>query len=200
MISRRRLLQCGATLTTAGMLTPARASITGSQRKMIFVRVPGGWDTTRVFSPVFDNPNVDMEEEAELDIVGDLEYVAHPDRPEVTNFFTQYGSQTAILNGLIIPSINHMICNRLLYTANSSATEPDWATRIAAAKSTDYPLPHVLISGKAIGGHQNDLIVRVGDNGQLEHLKSVTDKSILVVDHYQQMKLMMMAMDTLNVP
>ena len=172
MISRRRLLQCGATLTTAGILTPARASITASKRKMIFVRVPGGWDTTRVFSPVFDNPQVDMEEAAELGIIGDLEYVAHPARPEVTNFFTQYGPKTAILNGLIIPSINHMICNRLLYTANSSATEPDWATRIAAAKANDYPLPHVLISGKAIGGHQNDLIIRVGDNGQLGKLIS----------------------------
>ena len=172
MISRRRLLQSGAVLTASGLITPAKAEISAARRKMLFLRVPGGWDTTRVFSPVFDNPQVDMEDDAELDMVGDLQYVAHPDRPGVTDFFTRFGEQTAILNGIIVPSINHMICNRLLYTANSSATEPDWATRIAAANSEEYPLPHVLISGKAIGGHQNDLIVRVGNNGQLEKLIS----------------------------
>ena len=172
MIGRRRLLQSCATIGTASLLQPAYGSISSSERKMIFVRVPGGWDTTRVFSPVFDNPNVSMESEAQETFAGDLRFVDHPDRPQINTFFSEFSQQTVILNGLIIPSINHLICERLLYSANSSGTVPDWATQIAAAKRDKYPLPHVLISGKAIGGKQNDLIVRVGNNGQLEKLLS----------------------------
>lgn len=175
-ISRRNLLR---TLSVAGASTilpmsSARGSsrIAPNQRKIIFLRVPGGWDTTRVFAPMFQYSDIDMENEAYLESIGDLSYVAHPNRPNVSTFFQRYGTKTTILNGLIVPSINHMICNRLLYTANSSGNEPDWATRIAADTVNDYSLPHVLISGKALGGLDNNLIVRVGENGQLEQLLS----------------------------
>ena len=111
-----------------------------------------------------------MEEEAQLSMVSDLSYVSHPDRPEVDTYFQDFTPQTAILNGIIVPNINHMICNRLLYTGSSTGTEPDWATRIARSTAQNYPLPHMLISGKAIGGLQSDLIVNVGENGQLQQL------------------------------
>ena len=42
------------------------------KRKFIFLRVPGGWDTTRVLAPMFSNPNIDMENEAELRILEDI--------------------------------------------------------------------------------------------------------------------------------
>ena len=178
----------GAVVTASGLIKPAKASINASERKFIFVRVPGGWDTTRVFSPVFDNPQVEMEEEAQFDSISGLDYVAHYNRPEITNFFTQHAEKTAIVNGIIIPSINHLICDRLLYTANSSATDPDWGTRIAAAKSTQYPLPHVLISGKALGGYQNDMIIRVGENGQMEKLISGNISQLSDIEVYNPTK------------
>ena len=174
-LSRRNFLQGSLGLGTLGLGTLAlnsnvHASISASKRKFIFLRVPGGWDTTRVFAPMFSNPNIDMEDEGELAMVGDLSYVSHPERPEVDQYFQNFGAQSAILNGIIVPNINHMICNRLIYTGSSTGTEPDWATRIAASKVEDYPLPHMLISGKALGGLQSDLIISVGDNGQLEQL------------------------------
>lgn len=173
--SRRQFLQGSLGLGALGWggipLHPsASASISGSKRKFIFLRVPGGWDTTRVFAPMFENSNIDMEEDAQRSIIGDLSFVSHPDRPEVDDYFQAFASETAILNGVIIPNINHMICNRLLYTGSSTGIEPDWATRIAAAKAEDYPLPHMLLSGQAIGGLQSDLIVNVGENGQLGQL------------------------------
>ena len=174
-LSRRTFLQSSLGLGTLGLSSlglssNSYASISAGKRKFIFLRVPGGWDTTRVFAPMFSNPNIDMENEGELAMVGDLSYVSHPERPEVDQYFQNFGSQSAILNGIIVPNINHMICNRLLYSGSSTGTEPDWATRIAASKAEDYPLPHVLISGKALGGLQSDLIINVGDNGQLEQL------------------------------
>ena len=70
-ISRRNLLR---TLSVAGASTilpmsSARASsgIAPNQRKIIFLRVPGGWDTTRVFAPMFQYSDIDMENEAQLD-------------------------------------------------------------------------------------------------------------------------------------
>ena len=174
-IRRREFIQGALGLGSLGLGSlsisdSARASISASKRKFIFLRVPGGWDTTRVFAPMFDNPNIDMEEDAYQNWADELTFVSHPDRPEVDHYFQEFSSQTAILNGIIIPNINHMICNRLIYTGSSTGTEPDWATRIAASQAQDYPLPHMLLSGKAIGGLQSDLIVNVGDNGQLQQL------------------------------
>ena len=171
--SRRQFIQGSLGLGALGIssfTSDIQASISASRRKFIFLRVPGGWDTTRVFAPMFANPNIDMENEAELRIQEDISYVSHPNRPEVDSYFQEFASQTAVLNGIIVPNINHMICNRLLYTGSSTGTEPDWATRIAASTAQDYPLPHMLISGKAIGGLQSNVIINVGENGQLKKL------------------------------
>ena len=73
-MKRRSLLT--SALAGAGLLTvqsqKARANATGSDRKFLFVRVPHGWDTTRVFTPMFTTPGVAMEDDAFLRNVEDI--------------------------------------------------------------------------------------------------------------------------------
>ena len=74
-LSRRQFIQGSLGLSALGMasFTPnIQASISAAKRKFIFLRVPGGWDTTRVFAPMFSNPNIDMENEAELRVQEDI--------------------------------------------------------------------------------------------------------------------------------
>ena len=76
--------------------------------------------------------------------------------------------KTAILNGLIVPSVNHF-CDRLLYSDSSTGSVPDWATQIASANTTGI-VCHVLISGRALAGNRANLIVNVGTDGQMSDL------------------------------
>ena len=170
---KRRSLITSA-LAGAGLLTiptrEAKANTAASDRKFLFVRVPHGWDTTRVFTPMFSTTGVSMEEDAFTRTVEDINYVAHDNRPAVDTFFDTYGRHTALLNGLIVPSVNHAICDRLLYSDSSTGSSPDWATQIASAQSDRYTLPHVLVSGRVLAGNRANLIVNVGTEGQMNQL------------------------------
>lgn len=163
-------LGIGSALLTLPRLSSA--TIAGSDRKFIFIRVPGGWDTTRVFAPMFHVSGIEMEDEASLGQSGGISYVSHESRPIVDQFFADFSSRTAIVNGLIVPSVNHAICDRLLYSDSSTGSVPDWGTQIASANSDRYSLPHVLISGRAMAGNRANLIVNVGTDGQMSDLLS----------------------------
>jgi hypothetical protein len=149
---------------------PALATTAARDRKFLFVRVPHGWDTTRVFSPMFDTSGVSMESDAFSEQIEDIVYVSHDERPSVDQFFSDFASRTAILNGLIVPSVNHAICDRLLYSDSSTGSNPDWGTQIASAQAERYSLPHVLISGRVIAGNRANIIVNVGTDGQMDQL------------------------------
>ena len=88
-MKRRSLFKTG--VASAGLLglpmTRAQANISGSERKFLFVRVPHGWDTTRVFTPMFSTSGIAMESDAFTNQVEDIQYVAHDDRPAVDTFF-----------------------------------------------------------------------------------------------------------------
>jgi hypothetical protein len=173
-LSRRHLL--GASLAGAGALgvgglsRVARASVARSDLKFVFVRIFGGWDTTRVFADALDNPNLDFERDAQSGTVGDLRFIDHPDRPRVRTFFEDHGDRTLILNGLVVPSINHRICERLAMTGGNRETAADWPTVIAHAQADRFNLPHVVASGRSIPGKLGGSVVRIGDSGQVGRL------------------------------
>lgn len=170
-MKRRDLLKLTA-IGTSTMPWPrvVNAATSARDRKFLFVRVPHGWDTTRVFSPMFDTTGVSMELDAFSQQIEDIVYVSHDERPAVDQFFADFAQHTAILNGLIVPSVNHAICDRLLYSDSSTGSNPDWATQIASAQSERYSLPHVLISGRVIAGNRANIIVNVGTDGQMDQL------------------------------
>ena len=172
-MKRRDLLKLGTIGTGVGSLvSPVMANTSASDRKFLFVRVPHGWDTTRVFAPMFSTSGVSMESDAFTMQVEDIDYVSHEERPSVDQFFTDFASRVAVLNGLIVPSVNHAICDRLLYSDSSTGSSPDWGTQIASAQAERYSLPHVLISGRVLAGNRANIIVNVGTDGQMDQLLS----------------------------
>jgi len=181
--SRRDLLRASAAgsltlpgaLTGGGLLAPraARAASTagGSDLKFLFVMAYGGWDTTRCLTPMYDNPVVDHEADGAPTAYGDLTIVDHPERPSVTEFFSRYYERSLILNGLLVPSVAHSACMRMVMTGFSTgAHHPDWAAALAAPLGDTFTLPHLVISGPSYPGPYSAYVTRTGSSGQLDAL------------------------------
>jgi hypothetical protein len=115
----------GGLMVGAALPGLARAALSASDRRFLFVFVDGGWDPTWVFATVFDNSLVDMPEDAELAESGGLSWVSGANRPAVDDYFVKYGHRTAIVNGLEVRSVAHERCKRLLLTGQSAADADD---------------------------------------------------------------------------
>lgn len=168
--SRRALLGGGAAALCAAGLRAGRArAATGGERLFLFVFAQGGWDPTRTLQAEFDNPAVSMEPDAEPATAGGIRYVDHPDRPSVRAFMEAWHSRTLVLNGVLVRSIAHDICLRLMMTGTTSESNPDWAAAIAAA-GEGHPLPELVLSGPSFPGELGVAVARAGDSGQLSAL------------------------------
>ena len=167
-MDRRRFLRGSlATLVGGALAGPALAATPG--RKFVFVGAQGGWDPTRVFQPVFDLSGVDLEAGASVASLGDLTWVSQSTRPSVDAFFTNWASQSLILNGVLVPSIAHDICRMLVLTGSVSGLDPDWPAIIGSAEP-DRILPHIVIGGPSFPGDRGTAVARTGGFGQLEGL------------------------------
>lgn len=175
MITRRSFVGASAAVTAAGMLPSRRAraaSPNGSDLKFVFVVNYGGWDPTRVFAPEFSNPAFDMERLSDSVSLGDLTYVGNDDRPSVTRFMESWYARTAFINGILVPSIAHDNCLRLSMTGTTATSRSDWPAVIAAARSEDFSLPHLVIAGPSFPGDFGANVTRTGSSGQLEGMLS----------------------------
>jgi hypothetical protein len=168
-MNRRNFLFASALAATLGIPFPSRA-VAGNQRKLIFVFAPGGWDITRVFAPAFGNPLVAMEADADRASAGGIDYVAHPLRPSVDQFFSRYHDRSLVLNGMLVRSIAHEICTMIAMTGTSSGTSPDWGAIVADQDRLGYTLPHLVLSGPSFPGDKGVAVARTGQAGQLEAL------------------------------
>jgi uncharacterized protein (DUF1501 family) len=176
MLSRRRFLaSTTAALAAAGLPASARAA-SGADLKFVFVLAYGGWDVTRVFAPEFDNPNVDMELDAGTMSQGGLAWVSHAARPSVDTFRRRHVSRTLILNGLLVPSVGHETCLRLILTGSTAEGRSDWPALLAASQLDAWPLPHLVIDAPSFAGEYGVAVSRTGESGQLDGL---LDASVL---------------------
>lgn len=170
-LTRRSLLGAvGAALAAPALVPMARASVSRADLRFVFVRIFGGWDTTRAFAPEFDNENVAMEDYAAPAQAGNIAYVDAEERPGVREFFERYHSRLLVVNGLVVPSVNHRICLQLAMTGSNAESAADWPTLIATAQANRYGLPHVVAGGQPIPGDLGTNLVRVGSNGQIDSL------------------------------
>ena len=174
-LTRRQFLQ-----STAGILAynslfslsrKARAEDNSGYQgeKIVFITCFGGWDPTRVLVPAFDNPLVSMEANAEKMSIGDLDYVAHPERVGVQNFFQNFASKTAFVHGILTPSVAHMACLQYARTGFISG-HPDWPSILAKEIFSHTPIPHLAVSGTVYSAQFSSLVSRTGAGGQLEAL------------------------------
>jgi hypothetical protein len=184
-ISRRNFLGC-TSAALAGLTLPvqsALASGAGNDRKFIFVINYGGWDPTQVFSAEFENPNVDMPVNAEPMTIGDMRLVDHEERASARQFFQTHHEKCLVIKGLLVPSVAHQNCVRLLLTGSSATGRSDWPAIMANAQATSFPLPHIVVAGPSFPGSLGGVVSRTGNSGQLEALLdgSIADWSDIAV-------------------
>jgi uncharacterized protein (DUF1501 family) len=168
MFNRRHFLALGS----SGLLLPRRllAAKSKSERKFFFIYCYGGWDTTMVYTPEFDNSNIDMEADAEQTEANGITFVTHESRPAVQTFFETYGDRCCVINGMEVRSVTHERCQRLLFTGTSDADADDWGVLMASNTAVAYPVPHLVLSGPAFSAENMANVVRVGEVGQLVDL------------------------------
>lgn len=170
--SRRGLLRTGLAAGLASVAPrPARAaSISPADRKFVFVFACGGWDPTRVLADGFDHGIVDMEASSQRASAGDLTFVDNPNRPSVTTFFQRYGARTALVQGLLVPSIAHEACFVLSFTGGPSDMGTDWPSILGAAAMNRYIAPTLVLGGPTFPGINLPAVVQTGSAGQLSDL------------------------------
>jgi hypothetical protein len=156
----------------AGLVPFQSLAASQSDLNFVFVFNGGGWDPTRVFANCFEQRAVDMELDSGLSNIGDLRWVDHVDRPSVTNFFERYHNRSVIFNGLLVPSVAHGNCRRLMMTGTSNDGASDWAAIIAGGASMELALPQMVLSGPSYPGQHGVSVTRAGTGGQLDALLS----------------------------
>ncbi|MFT5685414.1 MAG: hypothetical protein ACI8RZ_006365 [Myxococcota bacterium] len=172
-LSRRALI--GSTAAAAGLAAlprAARAAVSPTDRRFLFIYTTGGWDPVFAFAPLLGLDSVHTEPDAVEAVVGNLPYVSHPDRPSVDDFFSLYGSQLAVINGVYVPSISHGTALRLMTTGNITGSGGDWPTRIGAARSDAFLIPHLLVGGPGFAGDYGMFVARASSSSQLADLTS----------------------------
>ncbi len=148
----RRAFGLGALGAPLGALALGAAE--RSARRLLVVHAEGGWDPLAVFAPMFDAPNIQMEEGAAPLTVGSFTLVDGPERPSVAEFFRTWGDRTLLINGLSTRSVNHEVCQAVALTGTPSDGSADWGTLLALGAGDRYYLPHLVLSGPAFpGGH-----------------------------------------------
>lgn len=171
-LSRRGLLTSAAGLAALAALGLPRRALASvpADRSFVFVFAQGGWDITRVFAPVYDNAGVDVEPDGEPATAGGIRYVDHATRPSVRQFFERHHARALVLNGLMVPSVNHETCTRLVLTGGSREGSADWGAHIGHAARGRTTLPHLVFGGPSFPGPLAESVVRTGSTGQLDAL------------------------------
>lgn len=170
MWTRRQFGLMGA----AAALLPrqARAAVPAANRCFLFIHCRGGWDPLVSLLPAMDAGDTDADATPAEE--GGIAFVDHPDRPSVRAFFERNGGRTCLLHGVEVRSIAHERCHRILLTGRGDAGADDWPSLLAANSPQELLLPHLLLAGGAFNRNHGDVVVRVGDDGQLPSLLSGT--------------------------
>jgi hypothetical protein len=170
--NRRQFLQTsglGAIALGAGLVPMRGLAASGSDLNFVFIFNGGGYDPTRVFANCFEQRGVDMEVDSGLTTVGGLSFVDHDDRPSVRLFFDRYHERSLILNGMLVPSVAHGSCRRLMMTGTTNDGASDWGA-IVAGQSSDVALPQLVLGGPSYPGQFGTAVTRAGTSGQLDAL------------------------------
>jgi hypothetical protein len=179
LLSRRRFLtRTGSGLIAASAVgaaglsfsRPSQAAVAAADLRFIFLMAQGGWDTTRVFTPAFHIPGVAMEADATTATVGNLEFVDHPGRPLVRDFFMDHHERMLLLQGMMVRSVAHPKAYVISMSGDPTGLSPDWPAIISSTQADRFPLPSLVLGGLSYPAHLSAITGRAGHNGQLEAL------------------------------
>ena len=105
----------------------------------------GGWDTTYLMDPKGVNGLNRLYAEGDILTHGNHKFAPTAPHKEggLSNedFFTKYGSELLVVNGIDYSVNNHTPCQRYMATGKLDSLEfPTFAAMVAACKGSDYPL------------------------------------------------------------
>lgn len=173
MTTRRNFLRLGAAgsmLAGLGLhdIPLATARQSGRPCRLVMMVAYGGWDPTFALDPKPDSDEVDLIP-GDIQRFGDLPIWVHEDRPAVTEFFTQWGAQTAVINGVGVESLAHESCVKVMLTGRLG-DDPDLGSRVAAELGGDLALPYLALSphAKTYGG-----VAQAGQFGDTNQLMAL---------------------------
>jgi uncharacterized protein (DUF1501 family) len=177
-LKRRTFLQGALAAAAAGLLPfelpaargegPPRG---GPARNLVIVLNSGGWDTTHVFDPKPGVAGIDAPA-GEVGTYGNLSVFVPPGCPNVDAFFTAYGAQAAVINGVQISSFIHPDCVKRVLTGAPTTTKPDVGAIVASELGRDRPVPYLVLGSSAISGPLGPITGRAGTTNQLAGLLS----------------------------
>ena len=168
-MNRRELLQYTAAAGALGLLPKAAAAPrnTGPKRRLIMVLAQGGWDTTYALDPKTQSAMVDVPAGAITRFGQNLDIFTDASRPNVTNFFTKYYDQTAVVRGISVASVAHQECVKRMATGTRNETNPDMGAIVAHDNGNDLPLPYLILGDTAFAGEYAVSAGRVGSTNQI---------------------------------
>ena len=176
MSTRRRFLYrlggAAAALTAGLHAHRAPAAVPGGGRpcNVVVVLAYGGWDAMWALDPKPDSPEVDRIP-GDVQNFGELPIWTHPDRPAVTQFFTDWGSRTAVINGIGVDSLAHETCAKMML-AGGLGERPDVAALVGAELGRELPLPYLALSAQAKMHGLEEASGRLGASNQLMALST----------------------------
>lgn len=174
---RRDFLGAGAALAAMVGLPSVAAAAGAADRRFLFVFANGGWDPTRALSPGWGTAAA-MEPDAVAAEIGGLPFVDHPGRPSVRAFFEANAQRSVIVEGVLVPSVAHDACTRILMTGSADDGRPDWPAILGSA-APEHLLPHLVTGGPSFPGPLGSVVARTGLYGQLNDLVQGRNSSSL---------------------
>jgi hypothetical protein len=172
-LNRRDLLKGSAMLGAAtflpSFLTPARAQVAATSKKLVMVLNYGGWDQTYALDPKPGLPLVDAPA-GELRTYGGVSIWSDPSRPNVDTFFEKWADRTSIINGVQVRSFVHTDCIKRMLTGSPSETTPDMGAIAAFELAPELPVPYLALGQFSRSGPLAAISGRAGTTNQLQAL------------------------------
>jgi uncharacterized protein (DUF1501 family) len=147
---------------------PARAAAQTSDRKLVLILAAGGWDVSHVLDPKTADDTVDgpVGDDEYLGEIGGLPLQLNPARrPWVSQYFENWASHTAILNGVSVGTLSHGRSLARVLSGRVDDRSPDIAALIGSDDG-GRPLGTVDLSGYGRFGPHASTCARWGQQGQ----------------------------------
>jgi hypothetical protein len=152
----------------------ARAGAAPTTRNLILVHASGGWDPTHALDPKPGLSTVDVPP-GDVEMFGDLPIFTDPSRPGVADFFSAWGSVTAVVNGFDVRSIVHPYCLRRAITGSAVDDTPDLGAIAGYELGRELPAPCLVLNATGYPGGYGAICVQTGFTNQLKALLDDSD-------------------------
>lgn len=171
MNSRRNFFKLSLGGALAATLSRYTGSIAGglgngTPKKLVIALAYGGWDPSFTIDPKPDSPEVDYIP-GSLRMFGNLPIWVDPSRGNVTSFFEQWASRSAVINGVAIQSLAHETCVDVMLTGFANRDVPDLGARVARELGDDKALPYLALSPQAEVKGLEASAGQLGDTNQI---------------------------------